>query len=58
MKVIQITEKLQKIIRYVRWSWENVRNQMLNNPITEETAGKTGRTKLQKQRFQQKKERK
>ena len=35
-----------------------MRNQMLNNPITAETAGKTGRTKLQKQGFQQKKERK
>ena len=35
-----------------------MRNQMLNNPITAETAGKTERTKLQKQGFQQKKERK
>ena len=27
----------------------NMRNEMLNNPIAEETAGKTGRTKLEKQ---------
>ena len=40
MKVIQITEKQQ--------GW-NMRNQMLNNPVTEETAGKAGRTKLWKQ---------
>ena len=35
-----------------------MRNQMLNNPITEEIAGKTERTELRKQGFQQKKERK
>ena len=35
-----------------------MRNHMLNNAITAETAGKTGRTKLRKQGFQQKKERK
>ena len=35
-----------------------MRNLMLNNPVTEETAGKTRRTKLPKQGLLQKKERK
>ena len=35
-----------------------MRKQMLNNPITAETDGKTGRTKLRKQGFQQRKEKK
>ena len=40
MKVIQVTEKQQKIVRSIRCSRGNMRNQMLNNPIAEETAGK------------------
>ena len=42
VKVIQITEKQEKTVKFITSSRGNMRNQMLNNPITGEAAGKSG----------------
>ena len=42
MKVIQITEKQEKTVKSITSSRGNMRNQMLNNPITVDAAGKSG----------------